>query len=265
MQSVIEEYRQREQVANLSTNTPKPSRRFNYICYDDDDDYDYEERTIPLNEIISQIPPSIVITTSPLVLPTKDTKDSLIMGNEDLSTILKKESDEFIKSSVEDLILIPCESEDTSKSDSECILPSCDDFSPINIFEEESMTFSNPLFNSNDDFTSSDDKSISDEDVLEDNVKIYSNPLFEFDDGYISSNVNHLFDEVLEDIECDDVELLLHHDSSIPKMTVASILEGFTDELPLKENDDLFDLESKNDEWKKILYDAQIDVHGQNF
>nr|GFB14839.1 hypothetical protein [Tanacetum cinerariifolium] len=51
----------------------------------------------------------------------------------------------------------------------------------------------------------------------------------------------------------DDVELLLHHDPSIPKMSVASILEGFTNEPPLKENDDLFDLESKNDECKRIL------------
>nr|GFC15299.1 hypothetical protein [Tanacetum cinerariifolium] len=57
----------------------------------------------------------------------------------------------------------------------------------------------------------------------------------------------------------DDVELLFHHDPSIPAMSVASILEGFTDEPPLEENDDLFDLESKNDKWKKILYDAQID------
>ncbi|GKB09642.1 hypothetical protein Tco_0837954, partial [Tanacetum coccineum] len=113
------------------------------------------------------------------------------MGNEELSTIPKKElgqSDEFIKSSVEDLVPIPSESEDTSKSDSDCDLPSCDDFSPINDYEEKSVTFSNPLFDSNDDFTSSD--SLSDEDVLEDNVKIYSNPLFEFDDEYISSDVN---------------------------------------------------------------------------
>nr|GEW38530.1 hypothetical protein [Tanacetum cinerariifolium] len=41
-------------------------------------------------------------------------------------------------------------------------------------------------------------------------------------------------------------------------MSVVSILEGFTDEPPLKENDDLFDLESKKNEWKKILYDAPI-------
>ncbi|GJR78839.1 hypothetical protein Tco_0149624 [Tanacetum coccineum] len=239
-----------EQVANLST---YPSQRFKSFCYDDDDDYDYEESTIPLNEIISQIPPSIAITP---VLPTLEPEDSLIMGDEHLSTIPEKESDEFIKSSVEDLVPIPSESEDTSESDSDC-----DDFSPINVYEEKSVTFSNPLFDSNNDFTSSDDESLSDEDVPEENVKIYSNPLFEFDDEYISSDVNPLFDEVFENIESgdvDEIELLLHRDPSTPKITVASILEGFTDEPPLEENDDLFDLESKENEWKKMLYDAPI-------
>ncbi|GJZ04607.1 hypothetical protein Tco_0537882 [Tanacetum coccineum] len=152
------------------------------------------------------------------------------------------------------------------------------------------MTFSNPLLDSNDDFTSNDDESLSDEDVQEDNVKIYSNPLFEFDDEYISSDVNPLFDEVLENIECkdsyvsnfdepallvtplsddnedecfnpggdvDEIEFLLHRDPS--KISVDSILERFTDEPPFEENDDLFDLESKDNEWKKILYDASID------
>nr|GEZ73921.1 hypothetical protein [Tanacetum cinerariifolium]GEZ73932.1 hypothetical protein [Tanacetum cinerariifolium] len=178
-----------------------------------------QEKTIPLCDIISQLPPSIVIATSPFVLPIEDPEDSLIMRNEDLntipkkesdevimssvkdhvsipsesedtsesdsecdlpscddispidipegktdlSTILKKESDEVIKSSVEDLVPILSESEDTSGSDSECILPSSDDFSSINVIEEKSMTFSNPFFNSNDDFTSSDDESLSDE------------------------------------------------------------------------------------------------------
>ncbi|GJV61087.1 hypothetical protein Tco_1467187 [Tanacetum coccineum] len=274
-----------EQVANLST---YPSQRFKSFCYDDDDDYDYEESTIPLNEIDSQIPPSIAITP---VLPTLEPEDSLIMGNEELSTIPEKESDEFIKSSVEDLVPIPSESEDTSESDSDCDLPSCDDFSPINVYEEKSVTFSNPLFDSNDDFTSSDDESLSDEDVPEDNVKIYSNPLFEFDDEYISSDVNPFFDEVLENIESKDsyvsnldesallvtplsnfnedecfnpggdvheIEFLLHRDLSTPKISVVSIIEGFTDEPPLEENDDLFDLESKTNEWKKIFYDAPI-------
>ncbi|GJT63826.1 hypothetical protein Tco_1015306 [Tanacetum coccineum] len=237
------------------------------IFYDDDDD-DEEESYIPLRDIISELPLSVAIT------PDLPITDSLIMGDEELSTIPEKESDEFIKSSVKDLVLTPSEFEDTSESDS--YLPSCDDFSPINGSEEKFVTFSNPIFDSNDDFTSSDDESLSDKDVLEDNVKIYSNPLFEFDDEYISSDVNPLFDEVLEDIESkdsyvsnldepallvtplsddnedecfdpggdvDEIEFLLHSDPS--KISVNSILEGFTDEPPLEENDDLFDLESK--------------------
>ncbi|GJV47907.1 hypothetical protein Tco_1438119 [Tanacetum coccineum] len=133
------------------------------------------------------------------------------MGDEDLSTIPEKELDEFIKSSVENLVPIPSESEDTSGSDIDCDLPSFNDFSPINIPEGKSVTFSNPLFDSNDNFTSSD------EDVPEDNVKIYSNPLFKFDDEYISSDVNPLFVEVLENIEkgkIDEIDAFLVMDIS---------------------------------------------------
>ncbi|GJX95002.1 hypothetical protein Tco_0349588, partial [Tanacetum coccineum] len=141
---------------------------------------------------------------SKAITPDLPTEDSLSMGDEHLSTILGKESDEFIKSSVEDLVPIPSESEEILESDSDYDLPLCDDFSSIDVPRDDSVTFSNPLFDSNDDFTSSDDESLFDEDVPEDNVKIYSNPLFEFDDEYISSDVNPLFDEVLKDIECKD-------------------------------------------------------------
>ncbi|GJT48025.1 hypothetical protein Tco_0974182 [Tanacetum coccineum] len=123
------------------------------------------------------------------------------MGDEHLSTIPEKESDEVIKSSVEDLVLIPSESEDTSDNDSECDLPFCDDSFPLDVLGGNSVTFSNPLFDSNDDFTSSDDESFPNKDVQEENFRTYSNPLFEFDDKYISSDVNPLFNEVLEDIE----------------------------------------------------------------
>ncbi|GKA54476.1 hypothetical protein Tco_0753425 [Tanacetum coccineum] len=176
---------------------PRPSRRFNSF-YDDDDD---EKSTIPMNEIFSQIPPSIAITP---VLPIMEPEDSLIMGDKNLSTIPEKESDEFIKSSVEDLVPIASESEDTSDNDSEIDLPFCDDSPPLDVLGGNFMTFSNPLFNDNDAFTSSDDKSLPEEDVPKDNVKIYSNPLFEFDDEYISSDVNPLYNEVLEDIESED-------------------------------------------------------------
>nr|GEU33557.1 hypothetical protein [Tanacetum cinerariifolium] len=237
---------------NQVTHTFEPSRRFNSICYDDDDEYDYKESTIPLNEIISQLPLSIVITTSPLVLPIKDLEVSLITRNEDLSTIPEKESNEFIKSSVEDLVPIPSESEDTSESDSECILPSCDYLSPTDVPEEKGETFSNPLFNLNDDFTSNDDESLSDEDVPEDNVKIYSNPLFELDDECISSDVNPLFDEVLKNIESKD-----SYDSNLdePDLIVTPLSKANKDEC--------FDSGGDDDEINVLDYkDSYYDLEG---
>ncbi|GKF85079.1 hypothetical protein Tco_0249977 [Tanacetum coccineum] len=70
-----------EQLANLST---FPSQCFKSFCYDDNDDYDYEESIIPLNEIDSQIAPSIEITP---ILSTLEPDNSLIIGNEELNTI----------------------------------------------------------------------------------------------------------------------------------------------------------------------------------
>ncbi|GJX43406.1 hypothetical protein Tco_0260082 [Tanacetum coccineum] len=158
LQAVCEKLNQQEQAANLSTHTPEPSLSVNFIYDDDDDDDDDhdddEESIIPFNEITSQIPPSNAITH---VLPIMEAEDSLIMGDENLSTIPEKESDEFIKSSVKDLFPIPSESEDTSDNDSESDLPFCDNF----------VTFSNPLFNDNDDFTSNDDESLPEKDDIE--------------------------------------------------------------------------------------------------
>nr|GFD02133.1 hypothetical protein [Tanacetum cinerariifolium] len=74
----------------------------------------------------------------------------------------------------------------------------------------------------------------------------------DFENGYYDLEADILY---LESLLNDD---LVHHDPSIPAMSVASILEVFTDEPPLEENDDLIDLESKNADWKKILYDAPI-------
>ncbi|GJZ31218.1 hypothetical protein Tco_0576265 [Tanacetum coccineum] len=59
-----------------------------------------------------------------------------------LDTIPEKESDEVIKSSVEDLVPIPSESEDFSDNESECDVPVDDESSPT------FTTFLNPLFDS---------------------------------------------------------------------------------------------------------------------
>ncbi|GJZ81643.1 hypothetical protein Tco_0646637 [Tanacetum coccineum] len=84
------------------------------------------------------------------------------------------------------------------------IKSSIDDSPPLDVLGGNSVTFSNPLSDSNDDFTSSDGESLPKEDVPKENFKIYSNPFFEFDDEYISSGINSLFNEVLEDIENKD-------------------------------------------------------------
>nr|GEY93618.1 hypothetical protein [Tanacetum cinerariifolium] len=80
------------------------------------------------------------------------------MRDEHLSTILEMKSDEVIKSSVRNLVPIPCESEVTFDNESECDVPVKDESSLI------LKTFSNPFFDCNDDFTSSDVESPSNED-----------------------------------------------------------------------------------------------------
>ncbi|GJV19859.1 hypothetical protein Tco_1368879 [Tanacetum coccineum] len=160
------------------------------------------------------------------------------MGDEYLSTIPEKESDEVIKSSVEDLVLIPSESEDTSDNDSECDLPSCDN--PV--------TFSNPLFDANEDFTSSDDESLPEEDVPEENFKFYLNPLFEFDEEYIFSDVNPLFNKVLKDIE--------NKDSYVSTLDKPALLVcPISDSIPLGIDDADFDPEGDILLLKKLLND----------
>ncbi|GJX39632.1 hypothetical protein Tco_0252935 [Tanacetum coccineum] len=193
--------KQEDQATKICTSYWKPP-----IFYDDDDD----ESFIPLKDIISELPLSIAIT------PDFPITDSLIMEDEHLDTIPKTESDEENESSVEDLNLNPSESEDLSDIESECDMPVCDDF----------MTFSNPLFDSNDDFTSSDDESLSDEDVPEENFKIYPNPVF--DEEIISTKIDpHHFNA-----ESDLIESLLNRDTSMvssPKFD--SLLEEFFGEL----------------------------------
>ncbi|GKA57548.1 hypothetical protein Tco_0756736 [Tanacetum coccineum] len=109
--------------------------------------------------------------------------------NEELAEYIntpKTESDEFIKSSVENLVQNPRESED----ECECDVPDCDDSQMTNF-----STFSNPLF---DDSTSSDDESSHEEVIHEMSFKTYSNPLFDLDKEIISSEFNSIHNEDLD-------------------------------------------------------------------
>ncbi|GJT31496.1 reverse transcriptase domain-containing protein [Tanacetum coccineum] len=136
---------------------------------------------------------SIFAITS--TLPSIEPKDSLIMGDEHLSTF-----------SNEEIVPIPRESEETSRSDSKNVYLLLEDIECKDSYDsnlDESTFLVTPLSNSNKD-------------------------------GCLA----------LED----DIEILLHHDPSISLKIVTSILEGFIECPPFKENDDLFDLECKTND-----------------
>nr|GEX05081.1 copia protein [Tanacetum cinerariifolium] len=136
--------------------------------------------------------------------------DSLSMGDEHLDTILATESDEFIKSYVENLVPNPSESE----GENGCDVPSC------------FTTFSNILFDADYDFESIEGQSLHNEDVSE---KIFSNPLFEEEIISIRIDQHHFNDE------SDLVESMLNRDSSVISSSskIDSLLDEFVGELTL--------------------------------
>nr|GEU74226.1 hypothetical protein [Tanacetum cinerariifolium] len=163
---------------------------FTYIpvCYDDDDE---------------------VYT---IAITPKELDNSLSMGEGHIDTILAMKSDKFIKYSVENLVPNPSESEGKH----ECDMRVCDNFT----------TFSNILFDADYDFSSSDDQSFYDEEILK---EIYSNPLF--DEEIISMKIDlHHFNA-----EFDLIESLLNHDSLIisSSLKIDSLFDEFVGELAL--------------------------------
>nr|GEU69979.1 hypothetical protein [Tanacetum cinerariifolium] len=139
---------------------------------------------------------------------------TLRMGDEHFDIISKTESDEFIKSSVENLVPNLSESEDLS--DSECDVPVCDDFT----------TFSNLLFDADDYFSSCDNESFSDDGISK---EIYSNPLFDEEINSMKIELHHF------NAESYLIESLLNHDSSIisSSLKIDSLLDEFAGELIL--------------------------------
>nr|GEY04902.1 hypothetical protein [Tanacetum cinerariifolium] len=181
----------------------------------------------------SQISPVHAVTP---ILPTEEPEYSLSMGYEYLSTIPEKESDKVTKSSVKNLLPIPI-----------------------------SITFSNPIFDCNDDFTSSDDESISDEDVPIEDFKVYSNPLFDTDE--IDS---HYFNA-----ESDLIESLSNRDTLLNSSLKFDYLEEFSGELMHSSIIDKERIRREHEEYislmEKLLainsciesddYDSKRDIH----
>nr|GEU45201.1 hypothetical protein [Tanacetum cinerariifolium] len=107
------------------------------VCYDDDEDYN------------SAITP---------ILSIEETKNSLSMGDEHLDTIPATESDEVIKSNVEDLVSIPSEFEGIP--DTMCDVHLVNNPTPLVAKDHFEIAL-----NSNDDISSSDDDSLYKENI----------------------------------------------------------------------------------------------------
>nr|GEX68580.1 hypothetical protein [Tanacetum cinerariifolium] len=115
------------------------------------------KNSISLNNT-SQISPVHAITP---ILSTKEPEYSLSMGYEHPNTTLETESDEIIKSGVEELVPIPNECEVTSEDKRECNVPVCEN-SPI--CDDHSEIFSD---SNNDDDISSDEDAFEDIEYVE--------------------------------------------------------------------------------------------------
>ncbi|GJZ65280.1 hypothetical protein Tco_0713109 [Tanacetum coccineum] len=205
-----------------------------------DDDDDDEEYTIQVREYYKNSPVAIT--------PDLPITDSLIMEDGHLNTISEMESDEENESSVEDLNLTPSETYDLSDYIIECDLPFCDNSL---YFNNDSKIFSNPLFDSNADYSSSDDESSSEEDIN----PIY-NEVLEDLDSIPPGNENDHFNA-----ESNLIESLLNKDTMITSPKIDFLLEEFAGELalinpiPLGIAETNFDPKEDIRLIKKLLYD----------
>nr|GEV72692.1 hypothetical protein [Tanacetum cinerariifolium] len=195
-----------------------------------------KKRSISLNNT-SQIYSVHAITP---VLPTKEPEYSLSMRDEHLSTTSETKSDEVTKSSVKNLVPIPSEYKVTFDDESEYDVPVKDESSLI------FTTFSNPIFDDNDDFTSKINsnmidphyfnaksdliESLSNRDTLFDSYSKFDY-LEEFSgklmlpsiksDDYDSGGDIHIFEELLSNDtppipENESSNINHHHDPSFP-------------------------------------------------
>ncbi|GJS20413.1 hypothetical protein Tco_0449045 [Tanacetum coccineum] len=158
------------------------------ICYDDDDD---EESSIPLKDIIiSGLPSCVAITPA-------------------------TESNKVIKSSVENLVQTPSESEGIP--DSVCDIPLCNNPTPLEAFKEHSEI----VIDFNDDSTSSENDSPYGEDIQ-----------------YVNGsppNSELIILEVVENVTPEDGEIkddVLHEKLSKINLLIAKI-EALKDNPPL--------------------------------
>ncbi|GJY90095.1 hypothetical protein Tco_0505291 [Tanacetum coccineum] len=192
-----------DQSLYYSTSLPQQFHRCEYCGGEPKGSNDYTEVPFDDEQIlrqhnIAQVTPPAYTPSLPF-LTTMEPTDTLLMGDEDISTTPARETDKFIKSSVDDLVPIPRESKMTS--DREQVI----DF----LMKNEDVVglprhLVKQLFShlvKNPSLT----KIMSDEPLGDDSKPrsydvTFSNSLFEFNDDFTLCNNNLLFDDEFEDI-----------------------------------------------------------------
>nr|GEV41853.1 hypothetical protein [Tanacetum cinerariifolium] len=183
--------------------------------------------------------------------------DFLMINNDEEHSIQYKEYLENSSNAIATVLPTkePDEYEVTFDDESECDVPIKDE--SYQVF----TTFSNPIFDDNNDFTSSDDESLSNEYVPMEDFKVYSNSLF--DDEEINSNEIdlHYFNA-----ESNLIESLPNQDTLFDSSPKFDYLEEFSGELipssiidedidVFTGTDDLMSSGSENDD-----YDSERDI-----
>nr|GEU35492.1 hypothetical protein [Tanacetum cinerariifolium] len=185
---------------------------------------DYTEVTYDNEQCLSDhytahVTPSAYTLSIPF-LATMKPADTLLMGDEVISTIPIRKTNEFIKSSVDDLVLIPKDSEVTSDSDSECDMPAREhldtlstgdkeiDFDPIRDIEELERLLADDLVLVPRVF----DEPLGNDSKPRSYDVTFLNPLFDFNDDFTLCNDNPLFEE-----ECEDISSL---DPLVPTLVI---------------------------------------------
>ncbi|GKA59725.1 hypothetical protein Tco_0759038 [Tanacetum coccineum] len=212
---------------------------------------DYMEVTLDKEHCLcdhytAHVTPPAYTPSLPFLAIMEPTK-TLLMRDGVISTTPARENEKFIKSSVDDLVPIPKDSEVTLDSNSECVMPTPlpttdvrgEDFDINSPLREQVVEFLmgnvdvaglprhlvKQLFShllKNPSLT----KGMSNEPLGDDSKPIsydvtFSNPLFDFNDDSILCNDNPLFDEEFEDISSlDPLELTLVIDESTLLVTL---------------------------------------------
>ncbi|GKD81458.1 hypothetical protein Tco_1348297, partial [Tanacetum coccineum] len=96
-------------------------------------------------------------------------------------------------------------------------------------------------------------------DVHEENFQVYSNPLFEFDDNFTSSNENPLFNEMVEDVENENSNVSDFDEPVSLNTSLSDKVECYDSEDNIDEIDAFLAMEVSSN-FKEGYYDSEGDV-----